>query len=312
VTLPNVILGGAQKCGTSSLFDTLAAHPACLASDPKEPTFFSRQDSLEEPARYEACFVPEQDAPPPQVVFEGSTAYLADPEVPGRVLALLGDQVRWVFLLRDPAERAISGYFHLLKRGDERREISTCLAGTDSLHERLAQERNAVDEAVSRREVDLSRYRHRYDDPRWPFRYLANSDYAGQLGPYVETFGAERVHVLTLEQILAEPAATFGRLAEFLDIDGSAMPERLERHSNPTRVPRRDTVGRAASSLLSGPAGGSLRRRLPAVARRLEAWRSRAKPAVDPAIREGLRRLFADQADRIAACLGGKQPPTGW
>ena len=55
-TLPNLIIPGAQKSGTSSLHAWLADHPQCVMSQPKEPMFFSRSDLRHGIAQYSKCF----------------------------------------------------------------------------------------------------------------------------------------------------------------------------------------------------------------------------------------------------------------
>lgn len=94
-TLPNVILAGAQKSGTSSLFDCLAAHPHCLASNPKEPTFFSREANLADLSSYARCFDAQGATGDPSVIFEGSTSYMAEVYAPKRIRRALGPNVRF-------------------------------------------------------------------------------------------------------------------------------------------------------------------------------------------------------------------------
>ncbi len=313
MTLPNVILGGSQKCGTSSLFDVLAAHPQCHASQPKEPTYFSREAALADLDPYRACFAIDPPASP-AVVFEGSTAYLPDPAVPERVARTLGLGVRWVFLLRHPAERAVSAYFHTLKRGDERRRLDQCLKvgeGTD-LDTQLDQERHNLQRAVAEGAVDLDRYQKRYDDPTWTFHYLANSAYSRQLEPYLRIFGRDKLHLMSLEQLLEQPGETLGRLAGFLEIDARAMPRRFVQHSNQTQLPRQDLPGRLAELLTRGRTGSTLRRRMPSMAARLADLRTKPKPVVDATILRNLYRLFSDEESRLMQQMDGKLPPLGW
>ena len=128
--LPDFLLVGAPKCGTSALHAALARHPALFLSDPKEPKFFLpggppptsgggpgdvptwgehvwRRDD------YAALF---EHAPAGALCGESTVFYLYDRDAHRRIRALLPD-VRLVAVLRDPAERAHSNWAHLRGAG---------------------------------------------------------------------------------------------------------------------------------------------------------------------------------------------------
>ncbi|MEM8751420.1 MAG: sulfotransferase, partial [Pseudomonadota bacterium] len=130
---PDFIIGGAPKCGTTSLHFILDQHPDIAlpddeihyfdADDPiTHPDFFfdeggrliyydARSDNAAFRARYAARFAPFAGSP---LIGEDSTTYLFSAAAPTRIKALLPD-ARLVFMLRDPVARAYSQYWHLVK-----------------------------------------------------------------------------------------------------------------------------------------------------------------------------------------------------
>jgi hypothetical protein len=134
-----VFLIGAQKSATTSFADMLAQHPAIVLSTPKEPHFFTfnRDRGLD---WYAERFAGPRDD---RVLLDASTSYSAwpfscddgdatdDPRVgvPERIRSLRPD-ARFIYLLRDPVERAYSAYWHRVRRGFEHRPLR------DAIHAR--------------------------------------------------------------------------------------------------------------------------------------------------------------------------------
>ena len=130
MTLPNFLILGAQKAGTTSLFDYLGQHPEVYPSPIKETHFFDhggvRQTyagpvripgpkikSLEE---YEGLFDGVRDE---KAVGEATPTYLYLPGVAERIRHHV-PEARLIAILRDPVERAYSGYQHAVRNGRER------------------------------------------------------------------------------------------------------------------------------------------------------------------------------------------------
>jgi hypothetical protein len=191
--LPDFVILGAQKCGTSSLYARLVAHPAVVPAFRKEVHHFDRSDQGRgaDLAGYRAYFPTRGDldraaavAGCRAVTGEATPFYLAHPGVPGRIAAAL-PEARFVVILRDPVERAVSGYHHARRYGFEDRPVDVALD-------------------PERAEED------RPDDPEWydrddcPVRrrgYLTRGRYAEQLARWHAAVGAERVLVLETTQL---------------------------------------------------------------------------------------------------------------
>ena len=194
--LPRVVVIGAMKCATSAVHSYLDAHPDISMSRTKELNFFNGPD-----------LAPHDDAsswwrtgqwhrgldwyssqfdPHAAVCGESSPAYTApgSSEVPGRMASVVPD-VRLVYLVRDPVERALSQYAHHSRDGAESRAVADALLDPDNqyvarsrYHERLqpflshfdrAQVHLVVQERLSsrRHEEVAALYRHVGVDPLW-------------------------------------------------------------------------------------------------------------------------------------------------
>jgi Sulfotransferase family len=188
--LPNLVVIGGLKCGTTSLHHYLNLHPEIAMSRPKELNFFVAELNWELGAEwYGAHFDPE--AP---VRGETSPHYTDRPRldgVAGRMRSLIPD-ARIVYVVRDPIDRMLSHYLHNVGGGYEERPLDAALGAPDSAY------------------VDRSRY-------------------AFQLEPYLEAFGPERVLVVSREELSARRAATLRGLFEFLGVEPEFSSPEFER-----------------------------------------------------------------------------------
>ncbi len=122
---PSAYIIGAQKAGTTTLAFLMNQHPRIGLSNPKEPHFFS-SEWHRGVDWYRGCFDSEEG-----VLLDASTSYTmapvdktgrADDSVPRR-LAALQPEARFIYVLRDPAERMFSAYWHNVRAGYERRGL---------------------------------------------------------------------------------------------------------------------------------------------------------------------------------------------
>lgn len=182
MTLPDFVIIGAMKCGTSSLHAQLAVQPQFFMSEPKEPNFFSNDETFAKgEAWYRGLF---KDAPSGAIKGESSTHYTKLPTYPKTVerLAALIPDAKFIYVMRDPVERLVSHYIHEWTQG-----VITC----------------GIDEAIEKHPelIDYSRY-------------------AFQLDPFVARFGRERILPVVFEEMTARPDAELKRIAAFLGARG--------------------------------------------------------------------------------------------
>lgn len=206
--LPDWLIIGAMKSGTSTLYGLLARHPRVAPAVEKEVHFFDVHYDRG-PDWYRSCFPPRDGA---LSRGEASPYYLFHPHCPRRVASVV-PEVRLVVLLRNPVERAYSHYQHMVRDGLETLPFQAALElEADRVvpeHHRLLREPLALSTA------------HRNHS------YLTRGLYAEQLEGWLEHFPREQLLVLQAESFFADPLAGYARVLRFLDLDFYA-PDRCE------------------------------------------------------------------------------------
>ena len=304
--LPNLLLPGAQKSATTTLFTLLSPHSE-IYGGPKEPHFFSKDDLYDRGAGfYGGRYNPE---PQHRYILDASQSYLPLPDVPGRIYETLGDDVRFIIVLRHPVDRIESAFKHFRVKpdGEVHRRIddlypsATELRGTD-LEGLLAYERSAVADALAAGRI-VGRH------PSWtaegfPFTYAEVSCYARHLSRYLEYFPRECFLFLRFEDLTQDQAATMERVTTFLGLD--APPPLAERTVNAT--PKRYKSERVRH--LVGPPKRVLKALLPLgvrnalgrVERRL--FKTHVRIHFEPETHAALTRLYVPEVEATAALTG--------
>ena len=204
--LPDFLIIGAQKAGTTALYSYLREHPAITGPPWKEVSFFDRH-FWRGAAWYRGNFPNKLylrrarsrtgvDA----TVGEASPSYLFHPLAPQRAAALLPD-VRLIALVRNPIDRALSHYHH---------EVA------------LGREPLTFEQALEQEDTRMDGELERMHDPRyfshawWNFTYLSRGRYAEQLERWLELVSRERLLILPSEDLLERPRETYRQVLEFL------------------------------------------------------------------------------------------------
>lgn len=116
--LPNFICVGAQKSGTTTLYDILVQHPDIFLPEIKETKFFHDNNKYEKGLSfYEENFFKAWKGE--KAIGEIDPEYMYFESVPERIYRTLGKDVKLIFMLRNPVDRAYSHYWMSLKRGYE-------------------------------------------------------------------------------------------------------------------------------------------------------------------------------------------------
>jgi len=200
-SLPDFLIIGAQKAGTTSLCSYLFQHPDVNAPRRKEIHFFDSPEFSLGPAWYRAHF---PRGTQPGITGEASPYYLCHPHVPRRVHELL-PHARLIVLLRDPVERALSHYHHQVRHGRERLSF---LDAIDAEPTRLGHE--------FERMIDDENY---YSDAYWGFSYMARGRYGEQLERWFEYFPRESMLVLESTALFSTPESVHLQALEFLGLE---------------------------------------------------------------------------------------------
>lgn len=207
--LPNLFVPGAQKSGTSTLHQYLARHPDIVMGVTKEPHYFIRPDKGVE--YYAVLFGGADNA---RYRGESSTAYMVSSDAVRKIAELVPDP-RFVFLFRNPVDRAWSHYWW-----------ATGTYGKQPLEFREAFAQDA------RRSVPV--------DP-WPWNlgYFHNGSYDRWLRMYQEAFGPDRVHAALFEDLVATPLETVNRVCDFLAVSRFTQLDALQANKTAIiRLPR--------------------------------------------------------------------------
>lgn len=200
MTVPDFLVIGAYKSGTTALHHYLRSHPALFVPDRKEPNHYAfagdvppfehpaASGSVRDPKVYSALFA---NASPGRLMGEVSPAYLAVPVACDRIHRA-APQVRLIAVLRNPVARAYSDY--------------------------LMYRRDAVEpEGSFVRALEQQSQRDPATDPT--SRYISTGFYGAQLARYLAAFPREQIHVLLHEDLRDARRDSLSAVFHFLGVD---------------------------------------------------------------------------------------------
>ena len=276
--LPNFLIVGAMKSGTSSMAAYLRDHPQVWLPPEKELAFFDRTHRTDDVDWYRACFAPARDEP---AVGEATPTYMLRRSSIARMADLLPD-ARLIVLLRDPVDRAYSHYWHWQGRMGERRTFA------EVVESELAR---GVPEEPGRWDAEAPE----------GYSYLAHGHYGRQLDWLAERYPAEAIHVELFDELERDPVAAFQAVCRHIGIDETTVPESVGAVANPYKhyhpawlwaIFVRVRIGR----WLPARAGAAIYR---AMVREGNPY-----PPVEPAVRARLAEHYAPERDALARRLG--------
>src|SRR5579864_392095 len=201
-TKPNFLIAGAGKAGTTSLHEYLAQHPDIFMSTFKEPNFFVHNYGYSSWNDYLALF---SGARSEKAIGESSTGYLCSEESPGWIKSTFG-QVKIILVLRNPARRAESLYWWMVREGYE--DAPTFV---DALEREPQRERDP------NFRTNCSAF---FSD----YLYFGSGLYSAPVRRFLETFGKENVRIFLFEEFVKDPLAICRDIFNFLDVDPDFKP----------------------------------------------------------------------------------------
>lgn len=207
--LPNFIIIGTQRGGTTSLYRSLVRHPDVRPAITKELRYFDLHYARG-PTWYRSRFPSAWNLAMVRrirgtgfLTGESSPDYLFHPLVPARVKETAPD-VKLIVLLRNPVDRAYSHYWHQVHRGFE----------TLPFEEAVAREPERLEGALERVVGD-------HAEPSFALHhhsYLARGVYADQLERWLTPFARDRLLIVRSEDLFSAPGPTFRGVTTFLGL----------------------------------------------------------------------------------------------
>lgn len=262
--LPNFVIIGAMKAGTTSLFRYMGSHPEISTSAVKELDYFNRnwERGL---SWYESNFPAAGET---KAVGEASPNYTKAhlwPATARRMVSVIPD-ARLIYVVRDPIDRIRSMYHHQVADGAEDRPIELALR----------------DES----------------DPR-TCDYIETSRYAFQLEQYIERFDRRQILVITSEDLHAHRLRTVGSVFRFLQVAEGWIPPNLDRQEH--RSSQKSLFHPAARRIRRLPGYGQVARHTPK-GLKLAAHRLITKPIdsqISPELRFHLQEKLRPDVEQL-------------
>lgn len=276
--LPDALVLGVPKAGTTSLAAWLDAHPDAWVPPEKELEFFNAvwEQGLD---AYRAAFA---DAGDVAVTCEATPDYLLHPTTLQRIADTL-PRARFVVLLREPVGRAWSHYNYNRQLGIEYRSFRRAL---------VDEQRRPPRRPLGFGEVGL----------RAPFAYLGTGRYADHLARLDALVAPERTLVRLLEDLRTDPQGTFEDVCDHLGLDPHPVPAGVRRQ-NTGRTPRSVLWQNVLARLLMGRSGRLWFRLAHA------NLRDRRPDPLDAGLARRLRARMQPHNERLAQRLGRALPP---
>lgn len=292
---PHLVIGGASKCGTTALYYYLRQHPGICLSEKKELHYFSRP-SLERTIagpgdRFVLSEIPKTldeylsffgHCGSGKVAVDISPSYLYYHESAYRIKDQLGD-VRVVFILRHPVDKAFSQYIHLVGEGRE----------TLGFEDALAKE--------------TERQQRGYSD-MW--LYKTSGYYSDALEYYISVMGRENLRIFYYDEFLRSPEYVLCEICAFADVDASF---RFTPVSDINRSGRPNSA--VVAKILKPSAFTFLLRRIVPLSlgrplrKLIKDWNTGEKPILAENVRKLLLDSYRPDIRRLEALIGRE---SGW
>ena len=198
--LPDFLVIGAMKAGTTSLFNYLCMHPRVIGSVPKEIFYFCSHPERGE-RWYRRHFPRRRRLRAANALCgEATPTYLPSGDAPHLVRELL-PRVKLIVLLREPAARAVSHYHHRVRAGRESRSVDEVFSPAMVARVEAGRPQGETETLLCER-----------------------SSYASSLRRWLDAFPREQLLVLEAETLFSSTQATLNTAADFLGLESFDLP----------------------------------------------------------------------------------------
>lgn len=216
--LPNFIIAGTEKSGTSSLVFYLREHSSIYIPSIKEIYFFNNESNFNKGIEwYEKWFSGWSGE---KAVGECTPLYMYDP-ICSKKIADLFPEIKLIFILRNPVDRAYSNYWHQVRAGREFQPFEESLK-------------------KSRNRIIKNKYNSRH------YSYLDKGFYYIQLRRFMDRFSREQIHVIKFDDLIKYSEETLNRIYSFLEVEPKKKHRSINTIKNKTKLPRSRYIQYAA------------------------------------------------------------------
>jgi len=210
LSVPNFLIIGQAKCGTTSLYGYLTQHLHILPALTKEIYFWNNLSYFSRGLDWYLAYFPPICIGQNFITGEATPLYFDSSEAAQRLVQIF-PQMKLIVLLRNPVNRAISQYYMNFRRRDEERNLETAFF-------------SELEILTQKREVELDK-----------LYYLPPGIYINSISRWMEIFPKEQFLILQSEDFFADPATTVNQVFQFLEVEPYQLKE--YRNKNQGRYP---------------------------------------------------------------------------
>jgi len=209
--LPNFICPGAQKSATTTLYNLLHQHPDVYLPDVKELHFFDNEEKyLKGILWYEKVFFSEVKGA--KIIGDITPIYMYLDRVPQRIYDALGKNIKFIFMLRNPVDRAYSHYWMSYRRGYEKESFEKA--------------------------IELEKDRIRIGNfEKINFSYIERGFYSKQIKNFLYYFPKKNMKFILFEDLIRDTSNIMKQIFSFLEVD-SNISINCNIKSNPAKMPK--------------------------------------------------------------------------
>jgi len=286
--VPDLIVIGASRSGTTSLHRYLQQHPQIFMSSQKETRFFTHEEHganhkgvadayaynrkvITDPDVYRQLF---EERAPGQLTGESSPVYLYRSKRTAERIQHHVPEAKLIAIFRNPVDRAYSDFLNMVRLGWEPLHVF----------------RRALEEEQQRIQADWSSFYH----------YREKGFYAQQLRVYLRRFDRKQMKFFLFRDLREDPGEVMSELFAFLGVDPEVLVDTESKH-NRSGLPRSHILHR----LLTHPvAEWTMRGPLRTIRTTLRDWNTAyEKPPMDPGVRQDLEEEFRDDIRELETLI---------
>jgi hypothetical protein len=275
MTMPNFLIIGAAKAGTTALHEYLQQHPQIYLTPTKETNFFAfegqeinfqgpgdealKDFSITDLSTYQAEFA---GVTKELAIGEACPSYLYVPQAAARIKQYIPD-ARLIVILRNPVERAYANFLHIVRDDREpQRDFTLAL------------------------QAEATRIANNWE---WFWHYIQVGFYGQQLQRYYEMFAPSQIKVYLYEDLKEDAIATLQDIFRWLEVDDTFVPDMALR-PNKSGMPRNKLLHQILTK--PNPLKSLLKPLFPAQIRQKIQHQNLNTPQISPEVRQQLLDLY--------------------